>query len=560
MKQKKIQKLFSFQDFDYTDIDDLISMESDGKIVKMWCRNIKLHFPYQEKSQNGSYKAKSRVTLMDQYGNKMESLEIPKSRYEKLKKYKRKGLPVEMLAKVVKGKIRNVYINMLKILRVRPGDSPLRQMRASKLEEKLVKDYLFSTLLASKTGSRWELFEAIREACIEYVGIIGTDIDDLFNDAIDGSICQAFSGGTVNSTNGKISTCVIGPSASGKKLLWGIAKLLNIVSEESQSIRVTPAGITAVMKKDLTLGKIPLANGGVFGIQDFDKARNKYEILPIFSDVMEDGVCILSGATKAKLEAKTAIHIDINRFSDLYLKDGGSINVTDDTGLPTNIISRFDFIIELKKDTLLQSKKVTELLRKPSDANADKGKGKIAVYCRKKGIDLDRFLKLIVAFVMTEFKDIDRRPVTDYMAEKLSQIERANKSNLDKVQDISMFQMRLANSFIKFVNALTRIQLLKKSNREAVDKALHLLSRKLDFLKCVNENYVIPSYRKMGPEAFQRWLRDKYGNKTFAPKDVIREYTKANSPCGEKSVRTLLYWIAKTSIKKKQGVWKVKKA
>ena len=545
----------NFDDFEYTPIENVQSIESDGEIIKVWVRNLWLDEIWQEKTAKDKYKAKSSALLKDQDGNKIETTEFSKTTYFELREYKRKGLPIEVLAKVVKSEKKDYFLNKLELLSHRIGDLPLRQIQASRNEIKLVQKFLAAIAAEFKKGNRWGLLEEIRNYVIEDLQIVGTEIDDLYSDSIDAIICQAFSAGKIGNTNGKINTCIIGPPAGGKKLLWLIAKQINYVSEEAQAIRVTPAGITASMSKYPELGSIPLANKGVFGIQDFDKCEEKEELLPIFSDVMEDGKVVVTGVYKFEFEAETAIYLDINRLSDLYLDKNTFKNVTVDTSLPTNILSRIDFIAEFKNNPDLQDQKASQVFTNPSDRK--KRKSILAEFSIKNGIKTDRFIKLIVAYVMTEMKNVNTESVNKYMIDKFSQISAANKNNLDKIPELAMFQMRLANSFKKFVHSLTRIQLLDESNHDAVDIALNLLSRKLDFLKNINKNFSVPKYRKTGKWPFAKWIVDNYGKNTFAPEDVIKKYKKKGCPCGKVSVRTLRYWITDFAYKEEQNIWKI---
>ncbi|MCD4664175.1 MAG: hypothetical protein K8R68_02820 [Bacteroidales bacterium] len=547
----------NFEKIDYTSIDDAKCIESNDKIIKLWSRRIELEEVYHEEKSRDKYEAKSFVTFKDEEDNKIYSTEIDKKMYLQLREYKKKGKPVEVLAKVMKEKEKDYYYNILKIIKYKAGNLPLQQLQVSSNELILVKKFLAKISIQFKKTNKWGLLDEIKAAVVEDLNIVGTDVDDPYNDAIDAMICQAFSGGTVRNTNAKINTCIIGPPAGGKKLLWEIAKMINVVSREAQAIRVTQAGLTANMANDYKLGAIPLANKGVFGLQDFDKCQTKAELLSIFSDVMEDGKCIINGVHKAELEAETAIHIDMNRLSDLYLNGSTLKNVTEDISLPTNIISRFDFIVEFNKDFELQNRKINQLLIGGLDLKK-RGDSKIALYCMENGIKFERFIKLVVAYVMTEFQDINMEPVQKHMSDGFLKIMKVNKENIEKVPEIAMFSMRLMYSAIKFVHAFTRLQLLEKSNREAVDKAFHLLSRKLDFLKNINRDFLVPHYRTMGKEAFVKWLYDNYQDTRFAPKQLYKDYKKAKSPCGEVSFRTFYYWIQAFAEKKKQGSWKIK--
>ena len=73
------------------------------------------------------------------------------------------------------------------------------------------------------------------------------------------------------------------------------------------------------------------------------------EVIEVFSPVMEDGKCIIAKAGKKEFLAETGIYIDINRLSDKSGDESTRSNVFKDTSLPNHIISRFDYIAELKK-------------------------------------------------------------------------------------------------------------------------------------------------------------------------------------------------------------------
>ncbi|CAB1063941.1 hypothetical protein D1BOALGB6SA_8726 [Olavius sp. associated proteobacterium Delta 1] len=557
---KRNKKIYNFEDFDYTPIEDVALIDSEGAVIKTWIRSFDLENPFLEGKPGGKKKFRASASFKNGFGRNISTDYFSKNTYKELRKHLRKGRPIEVLAEVYQEPAKgDIFMNELKILKYRSGDSSISQLQASRKEIELVKRFLILIYSEDNQKSRWGLLHAIREAIIEELKIVGIEMDELYSDSLDTMICQAFSGGIVNNTNGKINTCIVGPPATGKKLLWETAKFINPISQEAQNMRVTPAGITAGMSKNLPLGTIPLASKGVFGIQDFDKCKKSEELLPIFADVMEDKKVIISGVVKAELDAETAIHIDLNRFSDLYLKAGYSKNVTEDTGLPTNIISRFDFIVELKKDLNLLDAKAQQILLSKSSQDQDR-KSEIGIFCSKNGVEVDRFLKLIVGYVMDEIDKVNIKPVQKYMASKFSEIKQENKENIDKMPEIASFQIRLANSLMKFVNALTRIQMLQDSNKDAVDKALHLLSRKLDFLKNIDEDYVVPNYRATGFEAFQGWLAAKYGSGEFAPVNAIKEYRDEGSRCGEKSDRALRYWIKKSAHKIRHGVWKVQPA
>ncbi len=115
------KKTLDFGGYDYTDIEDIQSIESEGEIIKVWVRNIYLEDLWHERISKGEYKAKSSAWLKDQDGNEIETTEFSKETFLKLRDYKKKGTPIEVLAKVIKIEKKDYFINGLKLLRHRSG-------------------------------------------------------------------------------------------------------------------------------------------------------------------------------------------------------------------------------------------------------------------------------------------------------------------------------------------------------------------------------------------------------------------------------------------------------
>ena len=552
-----------FKEYDYSTIDQISCIKKKDECVKIRCWIQEIGNPELKKTSQDEFELVSDAKLSDDYGNTILTTNLSENKFKRLKRFQQEPAPVDVVAKVLKTEVKSGnYKNRLKLLKIRPGTHPSSLLQASVDElghaKKIVKKAIEKR--TEKKKEFW-LFNTMKKAVIEELGIVGNNVDELFNDSIDAMICQAFSGGTVNNGNGKIHTCIVGPPASGKKLLWEIARLLNVVSEEAQASRTTPAGLTATMIRKNGIwsyipGKIPRAGGGVFGIQDFDKRGEKRELFSILGDVMEDGRCVLSGAARATLRANAAIHFDLNRQTDLFLARDKLANVVEDTQMPAQIISRLDFIIEFERDLALQNEKAISMLRVSSMPK--KETNYISKYCHKHDLEVGRVLKLIVAYVMEEFPEIDRSSVLEYTEEKFRQIDLINEGNLKKMKEMSMFMTRMANSVIKYIEAITRIQLLDEANQASVDLAFKLLSRKLDFLRNISPEYFVPGYRKTGKDAFGRWLSDQVGTERFSIKKIQKSYTQEKSPCGEISDRTFRNWVSSFAHKKRNKEWKVK--
>lgn len=549
----------SYKDYDYTPIEYLRTGKPSQKIFKVTALIEHIDPPQFSGFGNSRDWFSSRATISD--GNStITTTDISKKQFHKLAALQRLRKPIEVLGNIERNETKTkAFQNFLNVHKFRAADRPLMILQASKQEVKTVN--LFLTRVRKKLKDEpWLLLHAIEDLVVERLRIIGTTYDQRYKDSLVAILCQAVSGGTVSNASGKLHTCIIGHPASGKKLLAHAALLLNCVGHEADAMRTKLAGLTGAMVKrketwEVDPGLLSASNQGVLVIQDFDKCKIRSDILPILGKVMEDGKCIVTGAAKAIFDAETSIHIDINRRSDLMLDSKQRRNVVDDTTLPTYILSRFDFICELDKNPKRQSAKAYELLLGKTD---QAGRSEIARFCDKRDLAPERFMKLLTGSILGKFRRIDTSPVRKYMARKFKEIEKANRSEMESLDDLSMFIMRLSKSVEKLVNALTRLQLRQKANRKAVDMAFQLLARKLDFLKEFNEDFSVPQYEVEGKAAFLRWLVAKCGDKGFAPKEVIRKYEDEGFPCGKRKPRALRNWINSISSKESHGVWRIK--
>ena len=551
-----------FKKYDYSTVDHANCTQENNKVIKIRCWVEEIKNPEMKKNSKGEFELVSEAKLSDEQNNTIYTTNsLTEKKFKKLKGFQQEGTPVDVIARIKKTEVKNGnFKNSLKVSRMRSGTRPSSLLKASAGEIEHAK-VIADRYTKKNSGENFGLFKTLKKAVIEELGIVGEKADEMFNDSIDAMICQAFSGGTVNNANGKIHTCIIGPPSSGKKLMWGTARLLNVVSQEAQASRTTPAGLTATMVRQKEIwsyipGKIPLASGEVFGIQDLDKRKKKGELFSILGDVMEDGRCVISGATRANLRANAAIHFDLNRQTDLFLASNKLANVVEDTQMPAQIISRIDFIIELERNLALQNEKAISMLRVSSMPK--KRRNYISKYCHTHDLEVGRLIKLIVAYVMEEFAEIDRDSVLEYMEQKFRQIKLINEASVKKIEEMSMFKTRMANSIIKFIDAITRIQLLDEANQASVDLAFKLLSRKLDFLRNISPEYLVPGYRKTGKDAFGRWLSDQVGDERFSIKTIRKFYIKEGSPCNEVSDRTFRNWVSCFADRKGDNQWKVK--
>ena len=96
------------------------------------------------------------------------------------------------------------------------------------------------------------------------------------------------------------------------------------------------------------------------------------------------------------------------------------------------------------------------------------------------------------------------------------------------------------------------------SNKESVEKAFQLLSRKLDFLKGLDPKLLVPKFRLNKTEKFQKWIVKTYGGKKFSVKDAYGKYQKAEYPAGSIKIDAFNKRITAVANNKEHGFWVIK--
>ena len=279
--------------------------------------------------------------------------------------------------------------------------TPLEQIN---FDSKEIKDLNIKYLQAEKTGLR----KYIKDQLIKNLGIKGLNNATELDKALDFIILQSFSRGL--STDGrysnKLHSLVIGSPAVGKKLLTKSALILNSVSEElsSSTRKITPAGLVGnviptgngpISKP----GYLPKASGGVVCIQDFHEITKKSDnsIYAIFSKVMEDGEAIDSTSVRTTHQAITSIHLDMNKSSQV--NPGQKNTVFKDIRIPLNLISRFDFIIDIPPNIQRQISVALEMAKGSKTLGTSMNKSKKP--------DWERELQIFVAYAQTYFREVN---------------------------------------------------------------------------------------------------------------------------------------------------------
>lgn len=519
----------------YLSIRELYNTDLLGNIVKIRASIKYMAEPYvfSAEDEKGNTEQKKLITFLifqDIYDDEMKSCETTNT-----------GLIRELIS------LRDVYANFdilatlvtidldkfrfspfrLLIHSIRPSENVLQIVRANDDEIAMVE-----RKLADLRKMNISIFRFIKEGLVKNIGIKGLEDAELLNDSIDAMIVQSLSDGLLSSRDSaKINTLIIGAPAVGKKLLVEIAKALNPSYQEAHPSKATVAGVCSTAKKVdggwvSQAGYIPLAHRGIFVIQDFHtvKNRDKEKLIGIFSMVMEDGKTIDSSAARTEHKALTSIHLDMNKMSDLFPKSipsGEDIIITrlDDIKIPMNILSRFDYIVDIPRDTERQIKIALDMYDSISVSSISK---------HSQQGEWQRELQLIIAYLRTKHTDIQfHKRISDYMRQRHEEIITENKAHIDRIPYFGDFQTRLTNSIHKYVVAFARLGNRDKPNKTDVDNAFRLLRRKFEFIRTLDKHLKVPSSWTIPvEEGLENWLIGNYQGQIVTPKQVIIDYEK----------------------------------
>ena len=401
----------------------------------------------------------------------------------------------------------------------------------------------------------------IKDKIVKELSITGLDMAIELDKAIDFIILQSFSFGKSfdKMHSNKLHSLVIGSPATGKSLLTKIACILNPVAYEiiASPKRLTSAGLIGNVTRKGNIfisnpGYFPLSSGGIVCIQDFHEyishGGKAVDLDTYLADLMENGKVIDPTAARTVHIAETAIHFDMNRLSQVnpHKKYPGH----KDIGIPTNILTRFDFILEIPRNVATQMHVALNMI--------DGWKGLGGFYSEaSQSKDWIRDLKVIVAFQNSMFRVISSGPgVQNLVKKNLAKIHKKFTQESKQDYHFSDFAPRLANSVNKYLDAIAcseaRTTILKKDVKEAFS----FIDYKLKFLFKSE-----PVLAKMNPiQERCDIILEKFRDTSAKRKDII-DYvnSKASKPVRGKTIDRDLEVLEKEGKAKKvkQGLWRI---
>jgi len=398
--------------------------------------------------------------------------------------------------------------------------TPLEQINFDPSE---IKDLNNKYQQAEKYGLR----KYIKDQLIKNLGIKGLSKATELDKALDFIILQSFSRGL--SAEGRYSnrlhSLVIGSPAVGKKLLTKSALLLNPVSEElsSSTRKITPAGLVGNVVSTgygpiSKPGYLPKASGGVVCIQDFHEIAKKSDnsIYPVLSKVMEDGEAIDSTSGRTTHQAITSIHLDMNKLSQV--KPVQITTAFKDIRIPLNIISRFDFIIDIPPDIQRQIEVTLEMA---------KGKKTLGTsLTQSKKPEWERELQVFVAYAQTYFRQVDiLDQESEEISDRLKKILKDNELKTSLGEHFSSMMTRLQISVEKMIKAIACSEQAPKVLKKHIDEAFSLVDYKINFLKALDiaSFTTISSTKKPGKEIRQEFILKEFEGKVVSVNDVVKK-------------------------------------
>jgi hypothetical protein len=394
----------------------------------------------------------------------------------------------------------------------------------------------YNSILEKVESGELDLKKYIKNQLVKNIGIKGINKAEELSVSLDFAILQSFSNG--KSIDGrysnKLHSLIIGPPAVGKKLITQSALALNTHNFEipPTAAKVTPAGLIGnVIRKSGAIttkpGILSIASNGVVCIQDFHELAKKKSsnFSDIFSKVMEDGEVIDSTSSRTVLPAITSIHLDMNRQSQVNGTTDKDIH--SDLKIPLNILSRFDFIIDIPYDIERQIKIVFDMMKGNKLLGNQSGEIKTPEWIKE-------LRYLIEKTKEKNDKVIIPEDITVYAKMKLEKIIEGNSKYLTVMKNFGSMLTRMQVSLEKILKSIATSEMCNVVKEEHVDEAFRFLTYKLQFLqnldpievpKDLGENISEPKRRE---EIILKTILSKSSIKTKDLQIIINKEMKKN--------------------------------
>ena len=263
---------------------------------------------------------------------------------------------------------------------------------------------------------------------------------------------------------------------------------------------------------------------------------------------MQDGVALDSTSAMTRHEAVTSIHLDLNRQSQI--NPSRKYDSFSDINLPLNLISRFDFIMDIPTDLERQVSVAQDILGGSNIIDVNRPIQYIPQW--------QRDLQVIIAYIRTYFRYTEiPEEVNSYAQQKLYNLIQENEF-LTNEQLYSGMMTRLAVSINKYALAISSANLQIKVKTEDIDKAFGFISEKIKFLSSFAQDgsQANTDANLSDTKARQKLIYERFHGKIVSVKEIMEYLTSQNekSVC-ERTIRRDLDDIGAEN--PRHGKWKI---
>lgn len=284
-------------------------------------------------------------------------------------------------------------------------------------------------------------------------------------------------GTTVDRLRGDIHTLLVGDPSLGKTKLLEFLILITQKSAYVNGRMASGPGLTIGMdtlpggKRAPRAGAIPLCDEGFVAMDEM--GRMKKDDITAMHESMESGfISFTKAAYNFKLKARTTIIGAANPVSDVWDED---LSVTENINLPITILSRMDFIVNLRdmRDDLNDQYKMQHVLK------MRRGEGD------KDILNIDEFTKLLnyVRMISPKMTKPAEKKISDFfhMIRKVTQ-EKGSRP----------IDTRLSESLIRISTAIAKLHFSQEVTETHAEHAIELVKKSFHTLNMnVEEGQII---------------------------------------------------------------------
>jgi DNA replicative helicase MCM subunit Mcm2 (Cdc46/Mcm family) len=260
---------------------------------------------------------------------------------------------------------------------------------------------------------------------------------------------------------------------------------------------------------------------------------------------MEEGKVTESTSAATVHPTETALLIDQNPYDEI--DPAGNYNSYSRINIPIHMLSRFDYILEIKRDVERSEKIATEMTR-----SLDMG---------DKSADWKDKLKYLIAFMKDQYKiqpfsDDVRQYIDQNINQALDQLPKT-KENTNLIEDM---RLRMVRSVFKITKAVATANATSIATRAHGDYAMTFLRDKLAYIGTIKPADIEPELPDIDDIDKRRELLVKhFSHRKFKISEAV-DFIKKNME-GDFDIKLIqrdLREIGAKSQKKPKGSWSLK--